>query len=327
MTGINIFLAYEKEFNVVDKNKEIILNLNLWNNLKYDGSTNTYLEIGIVCMSECEGIFITIPTKLKKDNITDIHPLIKKNTNLLKLIFSTHTSSTNQGRENSPYVFTRNKELDTQFLYTKENIILQELSNDSSLLFIPTNKGIKKAGRKLPPPYSYIRIRIKIDKNFQIYSKVTQQGLQDHISIIESLEFRINDSRIIDRLPTLENEMERILDSYFRNNDSKFYMQALLKEIHLITIDPMNSTPNSYNDNYLLIPQTLEKEWHEYIDFNNKDLISHHFYFTPDKATNNSICFVKFEYKTMNKYTIGVAVVIIYILGLFTEFIASVFFK
>ncbi|MGL4388839.1 MAG: hypothetical protein ACRCTJ_05555 [Brevinema sp.] len=125
MIGINFYLAFSKEdMTVTDEEKNIVLNLNLWQKSK----NKRYIDIGVLCSNKCTDLFITFPSdKIGSKDIEDLHPIIKKNPSILNFIFKSNTSSRTESKENGPYIFTLENEEDTQLLHIKDDLKLLKL--------------------------------------------------------------------------------------------------------------------------------------------------------------------------------------------------------
>ena len=330
MTGINIWVMKNE---TEDKcSCAITLNLNFWNDIKDNKKPldflnfwnkilkkrENYLDIGVLCDTKCSDLLITLPMKIEENLFTDLHPIIKENPKLLNLIFSnTKEYSSKQGK-NEAFVFSLDVIDDSQLLSLDDHYTIDNSGSATIIHISLLHKKLTNSIKKI-----YIRFRVKILDSTMFYKKISQQGLQDHISTIECFDIRINDPR---NTVNVKNKIEKIIKEINKDrkkhSGSKQYDSriSILKAVHIITVDPFNKHPICYDDSYSLTPRILEPGWQGYLPHKNSDLLTHHFKFKPETPAENSICFAKFEHKQLSLIT---AICTIFIIGVFTELMAT----
>lgn len=325
MIGINFYLAFSKEdMTVTDKEKNIILNLNLWQK----SENERYIDIGVLCSDKCTDLFITFPSADIEHNIKDLHPIIKRTPSILNLIFKSNTSSRTESKDNGAYIFTFENEEDTQLLHIEDNLKLCNLVSSNTLICIP----LSNLSKKNRVNNKYIRFRIKLPASFKTDIQLKQRGFQEIFTTIDVMDFRFNDPRKIGKLTDIEKNIDVFLNNKNNNKkkgNQKLYYLAQFSAIHIISIDPLRKHPIYFCDDYKLTPRILEEEWKDYFDgYDHQNYVAHHFRSNFEgEVKNTSIFFTKFESQQTTCKTYIISILVILFFGLVTEWLAKILIK
>ncbi|MBQ0067137.1 MAG: hypothetical protein KBS60_02945 [Phascolarctobacterium sp.] len=184
----------------VDKNPQIDVHVNIWNQIGNRDSQYCYIDFGIKVydISLIDEMFLYCPVKLSKDDVKDLGG-VYANTPLVNSIFNENYSIVDSGRKRYPVSDKTGIKFVCYALGGHEYEVLPDSvdKDNATIITFSTKSWQNESDKNLGNTY-YVRFRIKINLAKEKFIKelnTTDSALNDIFTKTEIIDFRLNDVR------------------------------------------------------------------------------------------------------------------------------------